>query len=112
MELLSQAKQYMVPAAVSVMAISLLKIGLFVTHGDLEQSLRLLENSLRAEYATRRDIDDIKQLLGKMDSRLSRLDERLAGLQEEAWKEKNWSSERTLKNSASSGIRRGSDNER
>lgn len=77
MELFSQYKQYVTPALISVLTLSLLKMGIFVTHGDLEQSLRSLENNLRSEYATRQDIDDIKALLNRLDAQLSRLDDRL-----------------------------------
>ena len=77
MELLSQAKHYVTPAVISIITVSLLKMGIFVTHGDLEQSLRSLEKNLRSEYATRQDIEDIKSLLNRMDEQLSRLDDRL-----------------------------------
>lgn len=80
MELLSQTRHYLLPALVSVVTVGLLKIGIFVTHGDLEQSLRLLENSIRAEYATKQDIADIKTLLNRLDLQLSRLDDRLNNL--------------------------------
>jgi hypothetical protein len=77
MELFSQYKQYVAPALISVLTISLLKIGIFVTHADLEQSLRLMENAIRSEYATKQDIEDIKALLNRLDFQLSRLDDRL-----------------------------------
>lgn len=77
MELLSQAKHYVTPAVISILTVSLLKMGIFVTHGDLEQSLRSLEKNLRSEYATRQDIEDIKSLLNRLDGQLSRLDDRL-----------------------------------
>lgn len=77
MELLSQAKHYVTPAVISILTVSLLKMGIFVTHGDLEQSLRSLEKNLRSEYATRQDIEDIKSLLNRLDEQLSRLDDRL-----------------------------------
>jgi len=77
MEMLSQYKHYVTPALVSVLTVSLLKMGIFVTHGDLEQSLRTLEGTLRSEYATRQDIDDIKSLLNRLDAQLSRLDDRI-----------------------------------
>ncbi|MCE3236988.1 MAG: hypothetical protein K0Q50_3180 [Vampirovibrio sp.] len=77
MELLSQAKHYVTPAVISILTVSLLKMGIFVTHGDLEQSLRNLEKNLRSEYATRQDIEDIKSLLNRLDEQLSRLDDRL-----------------------------------
>jgi hypothetical protein len=77
MDIIAQCKHYLMPAAVSVVAIGLLKIGLFVTHGDLEQSLRRLESGIRAEYATKQDIQDIKSLLHRLDLQLSRMDERL-----------------------------------
>lgn len=71
MDLFSQYKQYVTPALISVLTISLLKMGIFVTHGDLEQSLRTLENTIRSEYATRQDIEDIKALLNRLDDRLN-----------------------------------------
>ena len=77
MELLSQAKHYVTPAVISILTVSLLKMGIFVTHGDVEQSLRSLEKNLRSEYATRQDIEDIKSLLNRLDGQLSRLDDRL-----------------------------------
>lgn len=77
MEFLSQCKQYLLPAVVSVVAVGLLKMGLFVTPGDLEQSLRRMETSMRADYATRRDIDDLKLLLNRLDQQISRIDDRL-----------------------------------
>lgn len=77
MELLTQAKQYITPALISVVTLSLLKMGIFITHGDLEQSLRMLENNIRSEYATKQDINDIKLLLNHMDTQLSKLDDRL-----------------------------------
>jgi hypothetical protein len=52
-------------------------MGIFVTHADLEQSLRSLETEVRAEYATKQDIADIKALLNRLDLQLSRLDDRL-----------------------------------
>lgn len=77
MEFLSQYKHYVAPALVSVLTVSLLKMGIFVTHGDLEQSLRMLESTIRSEYATRQDIEDIKSLLNRLDGQLSRLDDRI-----------------------------------
>jgi hypothetical protein len=77
MELFSQYKHYFAPALISVLTVSLLKMGIFVTHGDLEQSLRALETLIRSEYATRQDIDDIKSLLNRLDDQISRMDERL-----------------------------------
>lgn len=83
MEMFTQAKQYLMPAAISVMAVGLMKVGIFVTHGDMEQSLRTLENSIRGEYATRQDIEDIKFLLNRMNMQLDRLDDRLDKLRKE-----------------------------
>lgn len=77
MEFLSHYKQYVAPALISVLTISLLKIGIFVTHADMEQSLRLLESAIRSEYATKQDIEDIKALLNRLDLQLSRMDDRL-----------------------------------
>lgn len=77
MEILSGLKQYLLPAVLSLLAVSLLKMGLFVTFGDLEYSLRKLETAIRSEYATRQDIQDIKQMLVRMEDRLEKLDERL-----------------------------------
>jgi ribosome-associated translation inhibitor RaiA len=57
--------------------VGLLKIGIFVTHGDLEQSLRAMETSIRAEYATKQDIEAIKALLNRLDIQISRMDDRL-----------------------------------
>jgi hypothetical protein len=77
MEFFSQAKQYFMPALISVVTVGLLKIGIFVTHGDLEQSLRAMETSIRSEYATKQDIEDIKALLNRLDLQISRMDDRL-----------------------------------
>jgi hypothetical protein len=77
MEFFSQAKQYFMPALISVVTVGLLKIGIFVTHGDLEQSLRAMETSIRSEYATKQDIEDIKALLNRLDVQISRMDDRL-----------------------------------
>jgi hypothetical protein len=77
MEFFSQAKQYFMPALISVVTVGLLKIGIFVTHGDLEQSLRVMETSIRSEYATKQDIEDIKALLNRLDVQISRMDDRL-----------------------------------
>lgn len=79
MEFFSQAKQYFMPAVISVVTVGLLKIGIFVTHGDLEQSLRAMETSIRSEYATKQDIEDIKALLNRLDVQISRMDDRLNG---------------------------------
>ncbi|HEY9685473.1 MAG TPA: hypothetical protein V6C52_00710 [Coleofasciculaceae cyanobacterium] len=65
------------PAVISVVTVGLLKIGIFVTHGDLEQSLRAMETSIRSEYATKQDIEDIKALLNRLDVQISRMDDRL-----------------------------------
>jgi hypothetical protein len=77
MELFSQYKQYVAPALISVLTISLMKMGIFVTHADMEQSLRVMESAIRSEYATKQDIEDIKALLNRLDLQLSRLDDRL-----------------------------------
>jgi hypothetical protein len=77
MEFFSHAKQYFMPAVISVVTVGLLKIGIFVTHGDLEQSLRAMETSIRSEYATKQDIEDIKALLNRLDVQISRMDDRL-----------------------------------
>ena len=73
MEFFSQLKHYCLPTLISIVAVGILKIGIFVTRGDMEQSLRSLENSIRSEYATKQDIDDIKSLLNRLDIQLSRL---------------------------------------
>ncbi len=77
MELFAQARQYVVPALISFVTVSLLKLGIFVTPVELEQSLRQLENSIRAEYATRQDVEDIKLLLNKLDLQLNKINDRL-----------------------------------
>ena len=76
-------KQYLLPALISVIAIGLLKVGLFVTYGDMERSFRLLEQSIRSEYATKQDIQDIKLLLTRVDMHLVKLDDRLTLLTQE-----------------------------
>jgi hypothetical protein len=83
MELFSQYKHYVAPALISVVTVSLLKMGIFVTHADLEQSLRAMETSVRSEYATKQDIADIKALLNRLDFQLSRLDDRLNATQKD-----------------------------
>lgn len=83
MELFSQYKNYLLPAVISIVTVGIMKIGIFVTHGDLEQSLRMLENSIRAEYATKQDIEDIKFLLHRLDAQLSRMDDRLNTMNQE-----------------------------
>lgn len=83
MDWLTQCKHYVAPVMLSVLTVSMLKMGIFVTHADLEQSLRALEGSIRTEYATRRDIEEIKSLLNRLDSQLTRLEDRLAGTQKE-----------------------------
>lgn len=82
MELLTQARQYVVPALISFVTVSLLKLGIFVTPVELEQSLRQLENSIRAEYATRQDVEDIKTLLNRLDFQLNKINDRLNHQQE------------------------------
>ncbi len=82
MELLTQARQYVVPALISFVTVSLLKLGIFVTPVELEQSLRQLENSIRAEYATRQDVEDIKTLLNRLDLQLNKINDRLNHQQE------------------------------
>lgn len=77
MEALSQIRQYLLPALISLVTVSLLKMGIFVTPVELEQSLRHLENSIRAEYATRQDVEDIKTLLNRLDLHLNKIDDRL-----------------------------------
>jgi hypothetical protein len=77
MEKLSQIRQYAIPALVSLITVSLLKLGIFVTPVELEQSLRRLENSIRTEYATRQDVEDIKTLLNRLDFQLNKIDDRL-----------------------------------
>jgi hypothetical protein len=83
MELFSQYKHYVAPALISVLTVSLLKMGIFVTHADLEQSLRAMETEVRAEYATKQDIADIKALLNRLDLQMSRLDDRLNAAQKD-----------------------------
>lgn len=61
------------PALISLVTVSLLKMGIFVTPVELQQALRQLENSIRSEYATRQDVEDIKTLLNKIDDRLNNL---------------------------------------
>jgi hypothetical protein len=80
MEILTQYKQYWISALTSLVAVGLFKMGLFVTHGDLEQSLRMLESDIRATYATQRDIEDIKHLLNRVDVQLSRIEDRMNDL--------------------------------
>ncbi|WP_303673472.1 hypothetical protein [Vampirovibrio chlorellavorus] len=82
MELFAQARQYVVPALISFMTVSLLKLGIFVTPVELEQSLRQLENAIRAEYATRQDVEDIKTLLNRLDFQLNKINDRLNHQQE------------------------------
>ena len=77
MEHISALKQALLPALISVVAVGLLKIGLFVTYGDLERSLRQMESTIRSEYATRQDIDDVKRMLTRMETHLDKLDDRL-----------------------------------
>ena len=77
METFSHLKQWVLPAVLSVIAIGLMKMGLFVTYGDLERSLRLLETEMRGEYATRSDIQDIKGMLHKLDTQLGKVNDRL-----------------------------------
>lgn len=77
MEAFSQIRQYLLPALISLVTVSLLKMGIFVTPVELEQSLRHLENSIRAEYATRQDVEDIKTLLNRLDLHLNKIDDRL-----------------------------------
>ncbi len=77
MELFAQARQYVVPALISFVTVSLLKLGIFVTPVELEQSLRQLENAIRAEYATRQDVEDIKTLLNRLDLQLNKINDRL-----------------------------------
>ncbi|WMU93391.1 hypothetical protein EMOOHJMP_00198 [Microcystis phage MaAM05] len=82
MELFAQARQYVVPALISFVMVSLLKLGIFVTPVELEQSLRQLENAIRAEYATRQDVEDIKTLLNRLDLQLNKINDRLNHQQE------------------------------
>lgn len=82
MERFTQARQYLVPALISLVTVSLLKMGIFVTPVELQQALRQLENSIRAEYATRQDVEDIKTLLNRVDSQLNKIDDRLNNLQQ------------------------------
>lgn len=76
MEPIATVRQAVVPAMLSVLAIGMLKIGLFVTYADLEKSLRQLETNIRSEYATKQDIQDIKLMLTRLDVQLSKLNER------------------------------------
>lgn len=82
MERLSNVRQYLVPALISLVTVSLLKLGIFVTPVELQQALRQLENSIRAEYATRQDVEDIKTLLNRVDAQLNKIDDRLHSLQQ------------------------------
>lgn len=77
MELIAQARQFIIPALISVVAVSILKLGIFVTPVELEQSMRQLENAIRSEYATRQDVEDIKTLLNRLDLQLNKLNDRL-----------------------------------
>lgn len=77
METISGIKQYVFPAILSVLALGLLKIGLFVTYGDLERSLRHLETTIRSEYATKQDIQDVKVMLTRLDVQLGKINDRL-----------------------------------
>lgn len=77
MDILPQVRQYVVPALISFVTVSLLKLGIFVTPVELEQSLRRLESSIRAESATRQDVEDIKTLLSRLDFQLNKIDDRL-----------------------------------
>lgn len=77
MESISSIKQYVFPAVLSVLAVGLLKIGLFVTYGDLERSLRQMETTIRSEYATKQDIQDVKIILTRLDEHLGKINERL-----------------------------------
>lgn len=69
-------KQFGWMAIVGIVLYSLLKLNLFVTHADLEQSLRTLESKVRGEYATRQDIQDIKHTLDTLNNKLDRLYEK------------------------------------
>lgn len=77
MDFFAQSKQYVLPAFISVVMVSLMKIGIFVTQADLVQSFRQLENAIRLEYATKQDVQDIKTMLNRLDVQISKLDERL-----------------------------------
>lgn len=74
---LTNAKYYGMLALVGAVIYSLLKLNLFVTQGQLEQQLRLLESQTRAEYATKQDIREIKESMILINTKLDKLNESL-----------------------------------
>ncbi|MEM0952317.1 MAG: hypothetical protein AAGI66_09285 [Cyanobacteria bacterium P01_H01_bin.74] len=75
--LMNHAKTVISPVLVSVVTIGLMKLGIFVTHADLEQSLRSLEHDTQLHYATRNDVKDIKAMILQVNNHLIRMDNRL-----------------------------------
>lgn len=75
--LLSSYQSYIVPAIIAVLTVGIMKLGFFVTHADLEQSLRGLEHTLQSQYARQKDIEDIKTMLSRLDIQISRIEDRI-----------------------------------
>jgi hypothetical protein len=74
-ELFGHLRQAAIPASLSLIALSLLNTGLFVSSTQLERALRQMEGQIRAEYATRQDIQDVKGMLQELNLKLGRLEE-------------------------------------
>ncbi|MDX2084690.1 MAG: hypothetical protein SFZ03_04810 [Candidatus Melainabacteria bacterium] len=60
-EIFSQIKQWLGPALLSLVALGLLKLGLFVTPIELERSFRQMESGIKQEYASRESIQLLRE---------------------------------------------------
>ncbi len=78
---MTNLKQYSVMALVGILIVSLLKLNLFVTQAQLEQQLRILEAQIRTEYATKQDIQEIKDSISDINRKLDKFYDKVSPTQ-------------------------------
>jgi hypothetical protein len=76
-EWLKTFRPFLLPVLVAVVAVSLMKLDLFVTYADMEREFRMLETKNTAQFATKQDIQEIKQLLASLNISFRRIEEHL-----------------------------------
>lgn len=67
------ARQFGTVTLIGAVIYTLLNLNLFVTHAQLQDELRRLEHAINSQYATRQDINDVKQSLDRLNTKLDKL---------------------------------------
>ena len=70
------ARQLGTATLIGAVIYTLLNLNLFVTHAQLQDELRRLEHAISSQYATRQDINDVKQSLDRLNTKLDKLTDR------------------------------------